>query len=98
MHNNGTSPLILPDRRLLPNLQPASGVEIQVMPGGVMVIPYVGDQRLQLALDPQTALQLGANLISASAVCQLPVSQPAARPRIVDPNHHEYTDPPIAIV
>lgn len=83
MHNNGTSPLILPDRRLLPDLQPQSGVNIQVGPNTVIMEPFVGCQKMQLALDAQTAMQLGTNLISAATLSQVAGKQ-AAQPLVVN--------------
>jgi hypothetical protein len=71
MHNNGTTPqLILPERRLLPDLQPQGGFRIQLTPQGIVLSPYIGEQSMDLCLDPASCTQLGVNLISAAAVLQ----------------------------
>jgi hypothetical protein len=69
MHNNGTTPqIILPDRRLLPDLTPPGGIAIGITPHGVEVKAFIGDQALTFPLDFTQATQLGVNLISAAGI------------------------------
>jgi hypothetical protein len=90
LHNNGTTPqIILPDRRLLPDLAPPAGVNIQITTAGIIVAVYVGDQSQSVTVDPGAATQLGVNLISAGAMLQQAIQnakKPAAGPQLVLPD------------
>jgi hypothetical protein len=87
MHNNGTSPLILPDKQLLPNLTPQAGIGIQVTPAGVVITVQLGDQQIPLCLAPEQATQVGVGLISAAAVLAKAAhdAAQAKQPRIIAP-------------
>lgn len=68
MHNNGTNRIWLPeDKPVLRSSEPAKGFDINITDAGIVISPYVGDQRLDLLLNAQTATQLGVNLISIAA-------------------------------
>lgn len=87
MHNNGTNRIILPERGpvLGSVAQPQSGIHMEVNAMGVMIHPFVGDQAMNLQLDPQTATQLGVNLISAVALGRAGAAQAKPAPSIIVP-------------
>lgn len=68
MHNNGTSRLILPERNLLPDLQPKAGIKVQVTPQGVLLSTQLGENVINLIVNSQDAANLGVQLISAGAM------------------------------
>ena len=70
MHNSGTTPLILPDKKLLPDLKPQMGFKLHATPAGVLVIAHVGDQEMPILMPIQEAAQLGVSLISVAALLQ----------------------------
>jgi hypothetical protein len=92
MHNNGTSPLILPDKNLLPNLTPQAGIGIQVTPAGVVLTVQMGGQSMPLCLQPEQATQVGVGLISAAAVLAKAAHDAAQfkQPRIIAPTEPEH--------
>jgi hypothetical protein len=87
MHNNGTSPLILPDKQLLPNLNPQAQIGIQVTPAGIVLALQLGGQQIPICLAPEQATQVGVGLISAAAVLAKAVhdAAQAKQPRIIAP-------------
>jgi hypothetical protein len=97
VHNNGTTPQIIrPDRRLLPNLQPETGFDIQVTPQGIVFSPHIGHERLSILLDGQKATELGVALISVAAL--FAHAQQAVKPDPnARPNGSVSTAPPIVI-
>jgi hypothetical protein len=87
MHNNGTSPLILPDKRLLPDTSPQAQIGIQVTPAGIVLTVQMGGVQLPICLQPDQATQVGVGLISAAAVLAKAVhdANQAKQPRIIAP-------------
>ena len=84
MHNNGTTPLILPaNKKLLPDLRPEMGVQLQATPAGIVMTCHIGADQLTVILPVQQAAQLGVSLISVAAILQqtnLPSSVQVAVP------------------
>lgn len=78
MHNNGTNrltfpdgrPLIADDRRVLSTVPqaPRQGFQLEVRPNALICHITDGENKLDLTLDPQTATQLGVNLIRAATL------------------------------
>jgi hypothetical protein len=87
MHNNGTSPLILPDKRLLPDLTPQGQIGIQVTPAGIVLAVQMGGAQIPVCLAPDQATQVGVGLISAAAVLNKAMhdAAQAKQPRIIAP-------------
>jgi hypothetical protein len=92
VHNNGTSPLILPDKRLLPSAAPQAGIGIQVTPAGIVLTLQMGGQQIPLCLQPEQATQVGVGLISAAAVLAKAAHDAAQvkQPRIIAPTEPEH--------
>jgi hypothetical protein len=88
VHNNGTAPqIILPDKRLLPDLTPPGQIGIQVTPAGIVLAVQLGAQQIPVCLAPEQATQVGVGLISAAAVLikAMHDAAQAKQPRIIGP-------------